>query len=438
MASTDLSDVYGEQYYAGYYERSPRWFDFFTLIADRLIEEFEPKTHLDAGCAWGLLVEVMREKGVQSFGVDFSAYALEQIHPDVKPYCHRGSLADPISGGPYDLVTCIEVLEHMEEEDAVRAIENLAAVTDVVLFSSTPDDLDDPTHINVHPVLYWLREFAKQGFFPDASSDALFLTEQAFFVRKTAEPLPDEALRMFAQLMELRAEARRLTDRLASPANGHAPSDAAAALLKEGPAWQLISRYRSWLGWLHQKSPTLLRAWEGGVRLALSPLTYDRHQEPTPWSGREYAEWIARNEPSEDDLAAQVRLANDLNYRPKFSVIMPVYQISTKILQAAIDSLQAQTYDNWELCASVIPSLNPQAAALLQTCSEKDSRIRLCALESNLGISGNSNEALKAASGEFVALLTTTIRSRPPHFMRQRRCSTRITTLTSSTPTATS
>jgi 2-polyprenyl-3-methyl-5-hydroxy-6-metoxy-1,4-benzoquinol methylase len=92
VAVTELSEVYGEQYYAGYYERSPKWFNFFNHIADCLVEQFEPKKHLDAGCAWGLLVEALRERGVQSFGIDFSAYALEQAHPDIQPYCRRASL----------------------------------------------------------------------------------------------------------------------------------------------------------------------------------------------------------------------------------------------------------------------------------------------------------------------------------------------------------
>jgi hypothetical protein len=294
----------------------------------------------------------------------------------------------------------------MEEADALRAIENLTAVTDVIVFSSTPDEtLVDPTHINVHPLLYWLRAFAKRGFYPDAASDAAFVAEHAFIVRKTSAPVPDDALQMFTQLIGLRAESRKLAVRAASAAPVQEPSRALEEILAS-PGWRLISQYRSWLEKLHKKNPGLLRAWERGARLALKPLTNDRLQEAaSPSADWDYAEWIARNEPSPDDLAAQVLLANDLSYRPKFSVVMPVYEISAEILQAAIDSLKAQTYDNWELCASVIPRLNPAAAALLHDRSEDDARIRVCELESNLGISGNSNRALEAASGEFIALL---------------------------------
>ena len=75
-----------------------------------------------------------------------------------------GSATEPIDGR-YDLVTCIEVLEHLAPQDAERAIDRMCAVTDTVLFSSSPADFDDPTHINVRPTADWAAAFAERGFF---------------------------------------------------------------------------------------------------------------------------------------------------------------------------------------------------------------------------------------------------------------------------------
>ncbi len=414
MAGSDLSESYAEQSYQGHNERSPKWLNFFQHIADALVERFEPKKHLDAGCAGGLLVEALRERGVESFGIDFLSDALDQVHPDVQQYCRRASLTEPIPGGPYDLVTCIDVLEHLEEADALRAIENLTAVTDIVVFSSTPDDFDDPTHINVQPLLYWLRAFTRHGFYPIAEADAGFVAEHAFIVRRTSPPGPEHALKLFAQMVELREESRRLTEQIESGMHARVIAlesevqEASDALdeIRESSGWQFISQYRSWLEDFHTQRPSLYRTWERAAGLALDRLTNVTAQDDDRILERwDYAEWIARNEPTADELTAQSRLANDLAYRPKISVIMPVFEISAEILAAAIDSVQAQTYDNWELCASVIPSLNPAAAALLRERSDKDSRIRMCSLESNLGISGNSDKGLETASGEFIALL---------------------------------
>ena len=39
------------------YERNEQWLNFFGGIAERIVQEINPKTELDAGCAMGFLVE---------------------------------------------------------------------------------------------------------------------------------------------------------------------------------------------------------------------------------------------------------------------------------------------------------------------------------------------------------------------------------------------
>jgi hypothetical protein len=74
-------------------------------------------------------------------------------------------LTEPIEG-EYDLVVCIEVIEHLTQADGARAIANITAVTDRVVFSSSPSDFEEPTHLNVRPPIYWMRAFAKHDFLP--------------------------------------------------------------------------------------------------------------------------------------------------------------------------------------------------------------------------------------------------------------------------------
>jgi hypothetical protein len=80
--------------------------------------------------------------------VDLSSFAIESVPEAIKPYVREGSIAEPF-GERFALITCIEVLEHMQPEDADRAIANIAAYNDEVLFSSTPFDYKEPTHVNV-------------------------------------------------------------------------------------------------------------------------------------------------------------------------------------------------------------------------------------------------------------------------------------------------
>ena len=44
--------------------------NFFDWIAERITRDINPKTVLDAGCAMGFLVEGLRARGVEAWGVD--------------------------------------------------------------------------------------------------------------------------------------------------------------------------------------------------------------------------------------------------------------------------------------------------------------------------------------------------------------------------------
>jgi SAM-dependent methyltransferase len=185
---------YGAGYYGHYaaagvsYERNPLWLEFFGTVADRLIQDFHPKTTLDAGCAIGLLVEALRARGVEAEGVDFSEFAIETAPDDVRPYLRVGSITEPLARH-YDLITCFEVVEHMPPQDADLAIANLCSFTDEVILTSTPMHYRDPTHTNIHPQEYWTERFARQGFLRDVDYDGSFIAPWAARYRRSTEPI---------------------------------------------------------------------------------------------------------------------------------------------------------------------------------------------------------------------------------------------------------
>ena len=190
--------VYDAEYYrTGWgprpYEHNEYWLKFFGSVADALIQYLRPQTVLDAGCALGFLVEALRDRGVQAWGIDISEFAIQNVREDIRPYCRAGSITRPMEGR-YDVVACIEVLEHLTPDEASRAIANMAAVTDVILFSSTASEFTEPTHINVHPPIDWLEQFAAVGFYPDLVFDTTVVAPHAMLLRKTAKPLPHDVL----------------------------------------------------------------------------------------------------------------------------------------------------------------------------------------------------------------------------------------------------
>lgn len=170
------------------YVRNEQWLRFFGGIADRIAADLAPARVLDAGCAMGFLVETLRERGVDARGIDLSEYAIDHVHPPVRPFCRVGSITDDL-GGDYDLIVSIEVAEHMPTRSAEAAIANICAHTSDVLFSSSPIDYREPTHVNVHPPEYWAEQFARHGFYRDVDYDATYILPWAARFRKRSEPM---------------------------------------------------------------------------------------------------------------------------------------------------------------------------------------------------------------------------------------------------------
>jgi len=170
------------------YERDEKRLRFWGQVAERIIQEINPQSVLDAGCAMGFLVEGLRERGVAAFGVDISEYAIQNTHPDIRSYCWVGSVTEPFPQ-QYDLIACFEVLEHLSRREAEEAVANFCQHTDDILFSSTPLDYKEATHFNVQPPEYWAGLFARHGFVRDVDYDASFIIPWAVRFRRCDEPL---------------------------------------------------------------------------------------------------------------------------------------------------------------------------------------------------------------------------------------------------------
>lgn len=91
--------------------------------------------------------------------------------------------------------------------------------------------------------------------------------------------------------------------------------------------------------------------------------------------------------------------------KPLISVIMPTYNPNIGWLEEAIESIQKQSYDNWELCIADDASSDERIKTILEEYQKQDSRIKLIFREENGHISEASNSALSLATGEFIALL---------------------------------
>jgi GT2 family glycosyltransferase len=119
----------------------------------------------------------------------------------------------------------------------------------------------------------------------------------------------------------------------------------------------------------------------------------------------QYKRYLTLQKKLEDSEDTKRDKAKVFQYRPKISIVVPVYNTNEKWLRLCIESVINQVYDNWELCIADGGSTKPHIKRILEQYPRQDARIRVKFLSENKGIAGNSNEALAIATGEFVGFL---------------------------------
>ena len=89
----------------------------------------------------------------------------------------------------------------------------------------------------------------------------------------------------------------------------------------------------------------------------------------------------------------------------KFSILVPLYNTPIDYLEQMIESVRKQTYSNWELClADGSDNAHNYVEEYCLKMSKCDKRIKYKRLTENRGISENTNECIKMASGNYIAL----------------------------------
>ena len=113
----------------------------------------------------------------------------------------------------------------------------------------------------------------------------------------------------------------------------------------------------------------------------------------------QYVIWMENNKLTDEMLDVQRK--TKFKIEPKISIVVPMYNTEKLFFKELIDSLKNQTYKNWELCladGSEVPN------ELLKDYMD-DGRIKYSFLNSNLGISENTNAAIKMATGDYIGFL---------------------------------
>lgn len=116
-----------------------------------------------------------------------------------------------------------------------------------------------------------------------------------------------------------------------------------------------------------------------------------------------YNPWFESHKASQEKLQRQ--RACSFKNAPLISIVVPAYRTPEVFLRQMIESVIAQSYENWELCIANGSPEDEAVQRVLREYAGKDTRVKYRDLAQNLGIAGNTNAAFEMASGDFVGLL---------------------------------
>ena len=117
--------------------------------------------------------------------------------------------------------------------------------------------------------------------------------------------------------------------------------------------------------------------------------------------------FLAACKKEEEERRAKLPDPEGLSYRPLISIVVPVYETPREFLHALLSGVVEQSYEEWELIladASVSHRVR-EALDAFDFPAHTIDKVHYLKLDENRGISANTNEGIKRASGDFIALL---------------------------------
>lgn len=205
-----------------------------------------------------------------------------------------------------------------------------------------------------------------------------------------------ESVRYYKEAYEReRQKSRVLAGKLAEAEGRAADLEQKLGRIKGSIFWRLSKPLRSAVHWVQRTKERL--GYYGSVKGILRKLDAKRIEK------KARASHGTASFPTPEEAAKQ--RGTVFPKKIKISILVPLYNTPKKFLTDAIDSVLAQTYENWELCLT--DDSDAEHAYVEQMCREymaKDERIHYRRHERNGGIAGNTNFCLSLATGQYIGL----------------------------------
>ena len=166
--------------------------------------------------------------------------------------------------------------------------------------------------------------------------------------------------------------------------------------IRNNPLWKASKPARDGIHWAIRQKDRLANC--GGVKGVVKKLDYKKRER------KAMKQFGTESLPSEEEAARQ--RAETFPRMVKISILVPLWNNDRQFQIEMLESVMNQTYENWELCLA--DGSDADHAYIGEICQEyaakAGGRIVYKHLEKNGGISGNTNECLKLATGEYIGL----------------------------------
>lgn len=167
--------------------------------------------------------------------------------------------------------------------------------------------------------------------------------------------------------------------------------------IKTNPIWKASAPLRRCMHFVLRQRSRLKNC--GSIRGVISKLEYKKIEK------KAMQRYGTQSFPNPEE--AERQRSESFPRMIKFSILVPLYNTPETFLREMIDSVVAQTYENWELClADGSDAEHGYVRQIVEEYQKKDGRGRIIyeKLEKNEGISGNTNHCLEMSTGEYIGL----------------------------------
>lgn len=347
-----------ELYDKKFYEINRRDIISAEKILPYVLNIIKPKNIVDFGCGSGTWLSVAQNLGYNDvLGID--GEYIDNSWQVINKNCFKSAdLTKEISlNKKYDLAICLEVAEHIYEQDSEVFLKNLVNASDIILFSCAVPNQGGTNHVNEQYPSYWIKRFAKYNYELVDAIRFKFWDD-------------DEIAFWYRQNIVLFVKKDKVKEMKKVFVNDVIPTD-----------------------FVHPtKMINMFNEYDSNIKkIAKERLDYKNAYEE-----------LASKEVKKE-VKSEVK-------NPKVTVVVPVFNVAP-FLRECLDSILNQTLEDIEIICGDGGS-NDGSLEILEEYQNKDKRLRYISREGS-GYGESVNECMDLAKGEYIGLVESDDKIKP-------------------------